>query len=49
MCIEQDCNGNGQINCDDYIRIHRLGAYGCTGPLDSKYENKYKLCMQTYG
>ncbi|KAH0955834.1 hypothetical protein HN011_005196 [Eciton burchellii] len=45
----QDCTGNGEINCDDYLRIHRLGAYGCTAPLDSKYENKYKLCMQTYG
>ncbi|KAL6448654.1 hypothetical protein ACFW04_000481 [Cataglyphis niger] len=45
----QDCTGNGVIDCDDYLRIHRLGGYGCTGSLDSKYENKYKLCIQTYG
>ncbi|GAB1869305.1 lysozyme [Camponotus japonicus] len=45
----QDCTGNGVIDCDDYLRIHRLGAYGCTAPLDNKYEKRYKLCMATFG
>ncbi|XP_076183137.1 lysozyme [Ptiloglossa arizonensis] len=44
----QDCNGDGNINCDDFLRIHRLGGYGCNGPLNSKYENTYKFCMKTY-
>lgn len=45
----QDCNGDGNIDCDDFVRIHRLGGYGCTGPFNSKYENTYKLCMKTFG
>ncbi|XP_003487472.1 lysozyme 2-like [Bombus impatiens] len=44
----QDCNGDGIINCDDYVRIHQLGAYGCTSSLNSKFENIYKHCMQTF-
>ncbi|CAD1480226.1 unnamed protein product, partial [Heterotrigona itama] len=44
----QDCNGDGNVNCDDFLRIHRFGGYGCTGRLNSKYENTYKLCMQTF-
>ncbi|XP_029663397.1 lysozyme-like isoform X1 [Formica exsecta] len=47
--FNQDCTGDGVIDCDDYLRIHRLGGNGCTGALDRKYENKYKLCMQTNG
>ncbi|XP_034182671.1 lysozyme [Osmia lignaria lignaria] len=46
--FSQDCNGDGKIDCDDFLRIHRLGGYGCSGPLNSKYENTYKLCMQTF-
>jgi len=45
----QDCNGDGKIDCDDYVRIHRHGGYGCTGPLDPKYENAYRTCVQTFG
>ncbi|XP_043254615.1 lysozyme-like isoform X1 [Colletes gigas] len=44
----QDCNGDGNINCDDFLRIHRLGGYGCSAPLEAKYENTYKLCMKTF-
>ncbi|XP_017887289.1 lysozyme-like [Ceratina calcarata] len=44
----QDCNGDGIINCDDFARIHHLGGYGCSGGLNAKYENAYKLCMQTF-
>ena len=48
MLIKQDCTGNGVIDCEDYLRIHRLGANGCTGALNSKYENRFKLCLQTF-
>ncbi|XP_061929234.1 lysozyme-like isoform X2 [Apis cerana] len=48
MKFAQDCNNDGNINCDDFLRIHRLGGYGCNGSLNSKYENIYKLCMQTF-
>ncbi|KYN27916.1 Lysozyme [Trachymyrmex cornetzi] len=47
--FSRDCTGNGIINCDDYVRIHRLGASGCTNTLHSVYENTYKLCIQTVG
>ncbi|XP_012235794.1 lysozyme [Linepithema humile] len=46
--FSSDCTGNGVIDCDDYLRIHRLGAYGCTGTLSALYETRYKLCMQAF-
>ncbi|XP_050466072.1 invertebrate-type lysozyme 3-like [Cataglyphis hispanica] len=46
--FNQDCTGDGEIDCDDYVRIHRLGGHGCTGLLDRKYENKYRFCLQTH-
>ncbi|XP_020277533.1 lysozyme-like [Pseudomyrmex gracilis] len=45
----QDCTGNGVVDCEDYLRVHRLGAGACTGTLNSKYENKFKLCVRTFG
>ncbi|XP_076233265.1 uncharacterized protein LOC143178454 [Calliopsis andreniformis] len=45
----QDCNGDGVVDCDDFLRIHQLGGYGCSGSLNSKFENTYKHCIQTYG
>lgn len=45
----RDCNGDGVINCDDFIRIHRHGGNACSSPLNDKYENVYKTCMQTFG
>jgi len=44
----KDCNGDGVIDCDDYVRLHRLGSAGCNNSLSSDYENKYKLCLQTF-
>lgn len=44
----KDCNNDGVINCDDYVRIHRLGGYGCGGPMDSKYEKTYNSCMKMF-
>ncbi|XP_046417441.1 invertebrate-type lysozyme 3-like [Neodiprion fabricii] len=45
----QDCNGDAVIDCKDFARIHRLGAYGCHGGLDTKYENAFNSCLRTYG
>ncbi|XP_011313368.1 lysozyme [Fopius arisanus] len=45
----QDCNSDGVINCDDFVRIHRFGGYGCSGQLDPKYESKYITCIKKFG
>ena len=45
-CPFQDCNGDGIVNCFDYAAIHRLGGYGCGGPLDYNYQSKYLNCQQ---
>lgn len=42
----QDCNGDGIINCNDYAKIHRLGGYGCSAPLDAIYQQKYDNCQR---
>ncbi|XP_015186257.1 PREDICTED: lysozyme-like [Polistes dominula] len=44
----RDCNGDGIVNCDDYIRIHRYGKNGCMNQLDSKLEYVYKTCIQMF-
>ncbi|XP_075209803.1 invertebrate-type lysozyme 3-like [Lycorma delicatula] len=42
----QDCNGDGRIECGDYAKIHRLGGYGCRGPLDAIYEQRFYNCQK---
>ncbi|XP_011696004.1 PREDICTED: lysozyme-like [Wasmannia auropunctata] len=44
----RDCTGDGVVDCEDYLRIHRLGANGCSGTLNINYENRFKLCLQTF-
>ncbi|XP_012523214.2 lysozyme [Monomorium pharaonis] len=46
--FKQDCNGDGVINCDDYVRLHRYGVSGCTNQLHSVYESIYKLCIDNF-
>ncbi|KAL6264326.1 hypothetical protein P5V15_004435 [Pogonomyrmex californicus] len=46
--FSHDCTGNGVVDCEDYLRIHQLGANGCTGQLNSKFENRFKLCLRTF-
>jgi len=41
----RDCTGDFVVDCDDYVRLHQLGPNGCTGSLDSGFENKYKQCI----
>ncbi|XP_033228797.1 lysozyme-like [Belonocnema kinseyi] len=45
----QDCNGDGKIDCFDYAKIHRNGGFACNAPLDPVYENPLKLCISTFG
>ncbi|KAM3965645.1 LOW QUALITY PROTEIN: lysozyme [Aphomia sociella] len=40
----QDCNGDGQINCYDYMAIHK-GGYGCSGELPFNYVNTFNQCV----
>ncbi|XP_076644556.1 lysozyme-like [Halictus rubicundus] len=44
----RDCDGDGIINCDDYLRMHQLGVGGCSNSLDTEFENTYKRCMTIY-
>ncbi|XP_026495858.1 lysozyme-like [Vanessa tameamea] len=41
----QDCNGDGVVNCYDYMAIHKLGGYGCTGELPFQYVNVFNQCV----
>lgn len=41
----QDCNGDGQVNCYDYMAIHIKGGYGCSGDLPYKYANVFNQCL----
>ncbi|XP_026321249.1 invertebrate-type lysozyme 3-like [Hyposmocoma kahamanoa] len=41
----QDCNKDGQVNCYDYIAIHKLGGYGCSGSLPQEYVNVFNQCI----
>lgn len=44
----RDCNGDGKINCDDFVRIYRFGSSGCSASLDSYYQDKYDSCLRTF-
>ncbi|XP_011696002.1 PREDICTED: lysozyme-like isoform X2 [Wasmannia auropunctata] len=46
--FSHDCTGNGVIDCEDYVRIHHLGIFGCNGTLNSQLEKKFKLCLQVF-
>ncbi|CAH2233453.1 jg7892 [Pararge aegeria aegeria] len=41
----QDCNGDGVVNCYDYMAIHKLGGYGCKGDLPFQYVNVFNQCV----
>ncbi|CAH0720439.1 unnamed protein product, partial [Brenthis ino] len=41
----QDCNKDGVINCYDFMAIHKLGGYGCTGDLPFNYVNVFNQCI----
>ncbi|XP_022648598.1 lysozyme-like [Varroa destructor] len=43
-----DCDGDAQVTCDDYARMHKAGRGGCSAPwvLDTPYWTQYTQCMQ---
>lgn len=41
----QDCNGDGQVNCYDYMAIHKRGGYGCVGDLPFQYVSVFNHCV----
>ncbi|KAH8290637.1 hypothetical protein KR054_004648 [Drosophila jambulina] len=46
--FNQDCNGDGEMDCHDYARIHNLGAYGCTADPSYKYLSTFEECIENY-
>ncbi|XP_004926302.1 lysozyme [Bombyx mori] len=44
----QDCNGDGVVNCYDYMAIHKKGGYGCTGELPFNYVNVFNQCINVF-
>ncbi|XP_039275632.1 uncharacterized protein LOC111062302 [Nilaparvata lugens] len=42
----QDCNGDGEITCDDYARIHYLGGLQCDMPIHNyAYYRVFRQCV----
>ncbi|XP_034478402.1 lysozyme [Drosophila innubila] len=46
--FNQDCNDDGEMDCLDYARIHKLGGYGCKGDLPYKYQSTFEECIEDY-
>lgn len=44
----QDCNNDGRVDCYDYMAIHKLGGYGCSGQLPFNYVNVFNQCVATF-
>lgn len=42
---QQDCNGDGRIDCLDYAAIHKYGGYGCKNELPAVYAKKFNECI----
>ncbi|XP_022230244.2 lysozyme [Drosophila obscura] len=46
--FNQDCNDDGEMDCHDYARIHKLGAYGCQAELPYNYQTVFEECIDNY-
>ncbi|TDG49107.1 hypothetical protein AWZ03_004407 [Drosophila navojoa] len=46
--FNQDCNDDGEMDCHDYARIHRLGAYGCHGEMPYKFQSTFEDCIDNF-
>jgi hypothetical protein len=45
----QDCDGDGQVDCQDYARLHRLGIEGCGKQPDDdfyRFKNALDTCLE---
>jgi len=42
----KDCNGDGKIDCEDYVRIHKLGPGNCNSPTiaETTFYKEYSKC-----
>ena len=42
---QKDCNGDGVVDCDDFVKIHRFGPTGCNTTYDvDNYLRRYGTC-----
>ncbi|EDW48208.1 GM21733 [Drosophila sechellia] len=46
--FNQDCNDDGEMDCHDYARIHKLGAYGCQADMPYKFQSVFEECIEKY-
>lgn len=48
LCVQEktDCNGDGKLDCVDYIYMHKNGGYDCTNKnfVDSPFYRKFNTC-----
>ncbi|XP_031343566.1 uncharacterized protein LOC116171056 [Photinus pyralis] len=42
---KKDCNGDGKIDCDDFVAIHKLGPDNCDQELPESYAERYDYCQ----
>lgn len=44
----EDCNGDGEVTCDDYAMMHKSGAEACTKDIQSsEYWKNYLKCKNS--
>ncbi|KAB0798689.1 hypothetical protein PPYR_09682 [Photinus pyralis] len=43
--FKKDCNGDGKIDCDDFVAIHKLGPDNCDQELPESYAERYDYCQ----
>ncbi|KAF5269310.1 hypothetical protein FQR65_LT02611 [Abscondita terminalis] len=43
--FKRDCNGDGKIDCDDFVAIHKLGFANCSDELPENYFGRYDYCQ----
>ncbi|KAJ3646606.1 hypothetical protein Zmor_024187 [Zophobas morio] len=45
--FQQDCNGDGKIDCDDFVALHLFGPAGCrSNALTGVYRERYQSCIK---
>ncbi|XP_042241677.1 lysozyme-like isoform X3 [Homarus americanus] len=44
-----DCNGDGEVTCIDFVRIHKYGVSGCRSPLVGAFKTQYEECTTRLG
>ncbi|XP_063709554.1 invertebrate-type lysozyme 3-like [Culicoides brevitarsis] len=45
----KDCNGDGKIDCRDYMNTHYLGGYNCVGQLPPIQGGRFEQCLKQLG